>query len=83
MCSITINCDCQDHNQDKNGNVIIPLKANLVFKTKMDGTQDDTKQEIGDLVVGIIEGEVVVGKFLGGQPKVLSSYDVLEKGTFN
>jgi hypothetical protein len=87
MCKFTVTVDgcgncssCQNESPNFN-DVVIPKTLGLVFKTKADGTQDDSKLEEGDRYHGYVEDQFIQGIYLGGERCLLSSYNVLSSTT--
>ena len=87
MCKFTVTVDscgncssCQNEKPNFN-DVVIPKTRGLVFKTKADGTQDDSKLEVGDLYRGYVEGEFIEGFYIGEERCLLSSYNILSSSS--
>lgn len=53
-------------------NFIIPVNDMLVFKVALN--IDNTKKEVGDFCMGIVEGQFINANYIGGDETLLASY---------
>ena len=53
---------------------IIKPNTRLVFKTGSNVNQNE--QEIGDLCMGVVEGQFITANYLGGNQLLLTSYNI-------
>jgi len=82
MCTFTVtvkgDCDSDHSNPQPNFNdLVIPKTKGLVFKSKSDGTQDDSKLEQGDRYYGYVENHFIHGVYLGGDRTLKENFNVL------